>query len=364
MVNFEIAKLTAYVVPFTLHKPFRTRYGVLTTRELLLLRIESKCGLNGWGESAAFLTAWYADETIEDDLNWLKEHWPIIQRCRCVNDWLTWMPYLTHPFAAAAVEMALIRLECAHQQKTLAEYFGTGESNTLTISAAVGSGTFDEMTKSIQQAVTAGYRFFKLKYVHGDNVTKLARLLDSFPNCRFAVDVNGGMQWPEGKVAIDQLRQLPLRYIEQPVSPMHMHSVIEAYRSQTAFFAWDESSVAYVTDVASRPSGAYVSLKPGRFGGVLRTQKVANQLIKKGDRPFIGGMIESMVAKEMHAALAAAWQTSAAHELTLAGQYFDDTPFSPKPTLSNGKLHTATYRICEDALQRFCSAEWIQLDLK
>ena len=53
-----------YQVKMKLKTPFITSYGKMEEKEFLVIEVQDEDGLSGWGETAAFSTPWYTEETV------------------------------------------------------------------------------------------------------------------------------------------------------------------------------------------------------------------------------------------------------------------------------------------------------------
>ena len=48
--------------------PFTTSYGTMTMKDFILVEAIDEDGVSGWGESVAFRSPWYTEETLKNQL--------------------------------------------------------------------------------------------------------------------------------------------------------------------------------------------------------------------------------------------------------------------------------------------------------
>ncbi len=77
----RIEEITIRHLKMAMKAPFKTSFGTVHEKELLLLEVKDVTGTIGWGEAVAFVAPWYTEET-------LKTTWHILE------DFL--MPILLH----------------------------------------------------------------------------------------------------------------------------------------------------------------------------------------------------------------------------------------------------------------------------
>ena len=53
--------------------PFTTSFGTFQEKDFLILEVKDELGNTGWGESVAFSTPWYTEETLGTNLHMIKD---------------------------------------------------------------------------------------------------------------------------------------------------------------------------------------------------------------------------------------------------------------------------------------------------
>ena len=57
-----------------LKAPFTTSFGTFTNKDFLLLEARDESGTIGWGESVAFHSPWYNEETLKTNWHMLEDY--------------------------------------------------------------------------------------------------------------------------------------------------------------------------------------------------------------------------------------------------------------------------------------------------
>src|SRR5690625_118087 len=61
----QLKTLTLHKVQMSLKNPFNTSFGSVQQKEFFILEVEDEEGNIGYGESVAFTTPWYTEETTK-----------------------------------------------------------------------------------------------------------------------------------------------------------------------------------------------------------------------------------------------------------------------------------------------------------
>src|SRR6478609_6788643 len=68
-----IKEINIRKMKMTMKSPFTTSFGTFQDKEFLLLEVTDELGNTGWGESTAFHSPWYNEETLETNLHMIRD---------------------------------------------------------------------------------------------------------------------------------------------------------------------------------------------------------------------------------------------------------------------------------------------------
>jgi L-alanine-DL-glutamate epimerase-like enolase superfamily enzyme len=179
-VKRRVARLS---IPF--REPFVTASGVVSARELLLLRIEDDTGAVGFGEAAPFEP--YDGVTLRSVAEALLEG-------RADNG--------VPAQARAAEEMALLDLEARREGRAV----GEPGAEAIAVNRTLAAGPPEEVALHAAEGVREGYACFKLKVGLPDDADRVAAVraaIGPWPALR--IDANGAWTVGQAVAAVNEL---------------------------------------------------------------------------------------------------------------------------------------------------------------
>ena len=179
-----------------LRAPFVTAGGVVSARELAVIRLEDDEGTVGFGEAAPLEP--YDGVSVDDVVDALREGPP--RRG-------------APPQARAAWELAELDLQMRRMGRPLREL----GPDAIPVNLTLPAGPPDEVAGAAERGLRDGYSCFKVKVGLPDDVERVAAVRDavgSWPALR--VDANGAWGPAEAVEAISALEPLDLQLVEQP----------------------------------------------------------------------------------------------------------------------------------------------------
>ena len=189
-----------------------TSRGVLTTKETYILEI-SKEGKKGIGECAIFRGLSYDDvPEYEEKLNWL---------CQNINqDFDILKKDLKHfPSIIFGLEQAFLNLKNG-SDLYFPSYFTEGK-DFIKINGLIWMGNAEFMQSQIEEKLEQGFDCIKLKIGVNWNSEKkiIKKLREKFPSetLELRVDANGAFSYEEAKIVLQELAELEIHSIEQPI---------------------------------------------------------------------------------------------------------------------------------------------------
>jgi L-Ala-D/L-Glu epimerase len=272
-----------------LKRPFVTSGGVVSARELLLLRLEDEDGAVGCGEAAPLEP--YDGVALED----------VVDELRRRN--------AARPHARAAEEMARLDLERRREGRGL----GEPGAEAIAVNRTLPGGPPAEVAAEARAALRDGYSCFKLKVGLPDDVERVAAVRDavgSWPALR--LDANGAWTPNEAVRRIAELEAFDLQLVEQPCRTLD--ELAEVRPAVGVPVGADEP----VTDAATVRAAAeikacdVVNVKLAGSGGFTAAREALREAERHGLRAFLSSTLDGPWG------IAAALQLAASEGLSLA----------------------------------------------
>ena len=273
-----------------LKEPFVTSGGVVSARELLLLRLEARDGTVGYGEAAPFEP--YDGVPLE--------------RAAAA---LTGGGGRRPPQARAAEEIARLDLHARQEERPLAE----PRKDALPVNLTLAAGPPEEIAERARAGLREGYACFKLKVGLPDDVERVAVVraaVGPWPALR--VDANGAWTVDEAVRAIRAIEGYDLEFVEQPCRTLRELAAVRQ-RVSTPIAA-DESvgSLRELRRAVELEACDVVNVKLAGAGGFKPARELLREARSNGLDAFLSSTLDGPWG------IAAALQLAAAEELTLA----------------------------------------------
>jgi L-alanine-DL-glutamate epimerase-like enolase superfamily enzyme len=179
-------------IPF--RQPFVTAGGVVSSRELVVLRLEGSDGTVGWGEAAPF-------EPYDGV--------PLERAIAALSGGGGRRP----PQARAAEEIARLDLEARQEGRPLAE----SARDALPVNMTLPAGPPEEVAARAREGLRAGYASFKLKVGLPDDPDRVAAVREAVgPWPALRVDANRAWTVEQAVACIRVIEDHDLEFVEQP----------------------------------------------------------------------------------------------------------------------------------------------------
>lgn len=275
-------------IPF--REPFVTANGVVTARELVVLRLEASDGTVGWGEAAPF-------EPYDGV--------PLERAIAALSGGGGRRP----PQARAAEEIARLDLEARQEQRPLAEPV----RDALPVNMTLPAGPPAEVAERARAGVRAGYACFKVKVGLPEDVERVAAVREAVgPWPALRVDANRAWSVEEAVTCIRALEAHDLEFVEQPCRSLEDLRQVRG-RVSTPIAA-DESvgSARAVRRAVEMEACDVVNLKLASAGGF----KAAREALRLARANGLGAFLSSTLDGPW--GIAAALQLASAEDLQLA----------------------------------------------
>lgn len=248
-------------------RPSGTSRGVLLDKETFILTI-SEDGRKGVGECAIFRGLSFDDRPdYEEKLKWLCEN--INQDTDFLKGELKEFPSIWFGY-----EQAIQNLKYGGSLYFPSEF--TEGKSAITINGLIWMGDAAYMEEQIQEKLEKGFHCIKLKIGvdwKSEHVI-LQKLREKFSKeqLELRVDANGGFSKEEAVTVLQQLADLHIHSIEQPIKAGNWDDMAELCAKTPTPIALDEELIGIIDpekkkQLLERINPQYIILKPALVGG-------------------------------------------------------------------------------------------------
>ncbi len=270
------AKFEPYVLKFK--RPGGTSRGVLTEKLTYLLTIEED-GIEYIGECGLFKGLSADDrEDYEEKLQWtcanielgVQELW------NQLREWPSIQFGLEQAFQALSFNRNKDIPYDPYNPDLFESAFKNGEKG-MQINGLIWMGDVDFMREQIQEKLAQGFKCIKIKigvnWQEEYQILKQLREEFSAEQLELRVDANGGFTFEEAKEVLQQLAELKIHSIEQPIKAGQIEQIAELCASTPTPIALDEELIGVFNReeklaLIEKIKPQYVILKPSLVGGI------------------------------------------------------------------------------------------------
>ncbi|MEM6637324.1 MAG: enolase C-terminal domain-like protein [Pseudomonadota bacterium] len=304
--------------------------------EVLVLRLTSEDGTEGWGEAACWSVFTGTPEASFAALNrYLR---PLVLR-RSVAERREIMDQALYAVAhaaqaKAALESALLDLEGRITGVAVWALLGGKKQDRIPLSVSIANPDFDADVALMERIRDDGVRLVKLKTGfrdHDFDVMRCDHIRAHFPEFGLRIDYNQGLQPGEAMARTLDLAAFAPDFIEQPVRAHHFDLMAELRRATPVPLFADESVFGPEDAQRALREGIAdgVSVKVMKAGGPTRAQAVARMAHAGGMNCYGGDMHETGLAH-----LAGTHLLAATPEITLGCEFYHATYYVEADILS------------------------------
>jgi muconate cycloisomerase len=279
-----IRRIDAIPVALPLKTPMKMAGVTITNAENLLVRIEARDGLVGWGEAASAPTM--TGDTLGGLVAAVRGHLAPLLSGQDAFQHLTLVPALRRALvgntgAHSAVEMALLDLIGQAAGKPLIEIVAKRpRRREVAPMWLLGNATPEEDLAEARAKVAEGFHLLKLKIaakpLAADIATTVALREVLGPRVPLCADANGGLTPAAARRYAHAVRKAKLAFIEQPLAHDDRKGLAALTRKSQVPIGIDEGihSIADI-DAVARCGAAGVSLKLIKLGGITTALEAA-----------------------------------------------------------------------------------------
>lgn len=219
-----------------------------------------------------------------------------------------------HPFAKAAIEMALFDIAGKAFKVPVYQLLGGAVRKSVPIKMVVGGFQPAKAAKLAERFAQEGTTHIKVKVgiEPAEDIERLRAIREVVgPDVWLSVDGNGGWSLAVAKMMLAYLEEFDIRMIEQPIPPGDPGALADL-RSRTEIPIMADESAFNLTEawtVAAARAADVISIYPGKNGGIVPALEIANLAKAAGVACHMGSNLELGIATAAMLHLAAACPT-------------------------------------------------------
>lgn len=362
IVNFTIRQLK-----MKLKDPFTTSFGTFTDRDFLLLEAQDQDGTIGWGESVAFHSPWYNEETLQTNWHMLEDFLiPLL-----LNKEIHHPDEVSELFASirknnmakSTIEGAVWDIYAQQTNQSLASALG-GTRDKIEVGISIGiQQSIKELVELVDGYVKEGYKRIKVKIKPGWDVEVMRILRDTFPDVAMMADANSAYRLEDAEL-LKQLDAFNLTMIEQPLASDDIIDHAQLQKMLETPICLDESihSLEDARKAVELGSTKIINIKIGRVGGLTEAKKIHDYCEANGIPVWCGGMLESGIGRAHNVALTTLSNFTLPGDTASSNRYWDKDIIKPEVVSKNGYIDVPQaagigYEIDREAVEFFTVAK-------
>ena len=325
---------------------FETSFGCTTERRIILVRVTTLDGAEGWGECTAGEGPFYSQEWTDTAWATLKSFLaPLIigrklESASGVFDAM--LRVRGHRMAKAAIETACWDMEARCAGIPLWKHLG-GIQPEIPCGVSIGiQDSPEELLQKIEPELSAGYQRIKIKIKPGWDLDIVRRVREHFPEIRLMADANSAYTLADVQL-FKALDKFNLMMIEQPLAHDDVFDHAKLQKAIKTPVCLDESIKTPEDAKHAIELGAcrIINVKLGRVGGHTQAKQLEAIARTNGIPVWCGGMLESGVGRAHNIAMATLAGFSLPGDVSASARYWHEDIIDPPVTVSAGGLIAA-----------------------
>ena len=323
--------------------PFTTSFGTFQEKDFLLLEVIDEHGNTGWGESVAFHSPWYSEETIETNLHMLEDFLiPLVigKEIHHPDEVSSLFNAIRkNNMAKSTVEGAVWDLYAKRNKMTLAQALG-GKIEKIEVGISIGiHEDTAELVETVRGFIEEGYKRIKVKIKPGYDVEVIRELRKSFPDVPLMADANSAYTLEDVEL-LKQLDEFNLTMIEQPLASEDIIDHATLQKEIQTPICLDESihSLEDTRKAFELGSCKIINIKIGRVGGLTEAKKIHDYCMEHGIPVWCGGMLESGIGRAHNVALTTLPNFILPGDTAGSSRYWEEDIITPEVVVENGYI--------------------------
>ncbi|KOS66964.1 O-succinylbenzoate synthase [Lysinibacillus contaminans] len=304
----RIEEITIRHLKMAMKAPFKTSFGTIHEKELLLLEVKDVAGTIGWGETVAFVAPWYTEETLKTSWHMLEDFlMPTLLHKEIAHpDEVSklFAPIRRNCMAKASIEGAVWDIYAQQTNQSLAQALG-GNKNLIEVGVSVGiQPSVGKLIELIKSYVQMGYKRVKVKIKPGYDIEVIRAIRTEFRDLPLMADANSAYTLGDIDI-LQQLDAFDLLMIEQPLAADDIVDHAKLQKQLKTPICLDESitSLEDARKAIELGSCGVINVKIGRVGGLTEARNIHDYCREKGIPVWCGGMLEAGIGRAHNVAL-------------------------------------------------------------
>lgn len=339
----RITEITIRHLQMKLKAPFTTSFGTFTNKDFLLLEAKDESGTAGWGESVAFNSPWYNEETLKTNWHMLEDYLiPLILHKEIshpdeVSD--IFEPIRKNNMAKSTIEGAIWDIFAKQTNQSLAAALG-GTKDKIEVGISIGiQKSLDDLVALVDEYVKEGYKRIKVKIKPGWDVEVMRTLREKFPEVAIMADANSAYRLTDAGL-LKQLDEFNLTMVEQPLASDDIIDHAALQKQMRTPICLDESihSLEDARKAVGIGATKIINIKIGRVGGLTEAKKIHDFCESKGIPVWCGGMLESGIGRAHNVALTTLSNFILPGDTASSNRYWEKDIIEPEVVAENGYI--------------------------
>ncbi|AMW98025.1 o-succinylbenzoate synthase [Rummeliibacillus stabekisii] len=359
----KIVNITIRQLKMKLKDPFTTSFGTFTDRDFLVLEAQDQDGTIGWGESVAFHSPWYNEETLQTNWHMLEDFLiPLLLNKEIHHpDEVSelFAPIRKNNMAKSTVEGAVWDIYAQQTNQPLASALG-GTREKIEVGISIGiQQSIEELVELVDGYVKEGYKRIKVKIKPGWDLEVMRILRNTFPDVAMMADANSAYRLEDAEL-LKQLDAFNLTMIEQPLASDDIIDHAQLQKMLETPICLDESihSLEDARKAVELGSTKIINIKIGRVGGLTEAKKIHDYCAANGIPVWCGGMLESGIGRAHNVALTTLSNFTLPGDTASSNRYWDKDIIKPEVVSKNGYINVPQaagigYEIDREAVESF-----------
>ncbi|MBT2705620.1 o-succinylbenzoate synthase [Chryseobacterium sp. ISL-80] len=341
-MKMEIKSVHLSVIKMPLKQPFMTHLGSVTDREAIIVEVEDRKGLTGYGEGVAFSSPWYTEETVQTSYHVLKDFLiPLLKKkgpSHPDEAFGLFSSVRRNHMAKSALETALWDLQAKKEGIPLSRLIG-GTMSEIPAGVVVGNPNLSEVVKQIDSYLEQGFKRVKIKISPETDYELISGIRERFPDLPLMADANSAYSLKDTD-RLKALDEFGLLMIEQPLG---FDDIVDHAKLQNQIktpICLDESIVTFddARKAVELGSCGVINIKIGRVGGLGKARRIHDYCHSKGIAVWAGGMIEFGISRAHNIALASLPGFTIPGDISGSDRYWEEDIIQPEIKVENGMI--------------------------
>ncbi|PJK17077.1 o-succinylbenzoate synthase [Chryseomicrobium excrementi] len=359
----KLVEVTLRHLQMEMKSPFSTSFGTFQMKDFILLEARDEQGTVGYGESVAFSSPWYNEETFKTNWHMLEDFLiPMLlgkelQHPDEVSDLFS--AIRKNNMAKSTIEGAVWDIYAQQTNQSLAHALG-GTKDQIDVGISIGiQNSVEELIEVVRGYVEEGYKRIKVKIKPGWDVDVMRRLREAFPNVAIMADANSAYRLEDVEL-LKQLDAFDLTMIEQPLASDDIIDHATLQKQLSTPICLDESihSLEDARKAVELGSTKVINIKIGRVGGLTEAKKIHDYCMEKGIPVWCGGMLEAGIGRAHNVALTTLPNFILPGDTAGSSRYWEKDIITPEVTVNHGVIHVPQqagigYAIDQEAVERY-----------